>query len=97
MPADSPSNGEEVLQKSLPTNSLNRDLLNNRSEKITGQTLLQHHLQTTSTMGCPVTGNIFSTPQQLVTGYKYQVALPKTVESQTQRCVYHIYFNTVLT
>jgi len=96
MPADSPSTGEEVLQKSLPTYSLNRDLLNNRSEKITGQTAAApptNHKHN----GCPVTGSIFSRLQQLVTGYKYQVALPKPFESQPQRCINHIYFNTVLT
>ena len=40
MPADSPtSTGEqEVIQKSVSTNSLNRDLFNNGSEEITGQT-----------------------------------------------------------
>lgn len=48
------------------TNSLSRDLLNNGCKEITGQTLLLHHLQT-STMDGPISGNTFSRLQQVHT------------------------------
>lgn len=77
------------------TNSLSRDLLNNRSKEITGQTLLLHHLQT-STMDGPISGNTFSRLQQVVTNKKYQLSLPESTESQPQSCIYYIRLITIL-
>lgn len=64
--AESPSSPRTGGASEQPsTNSLSRDLLNNGSEEITGQTLLLHHLQT-SAMDGPISENTFSKLQQVV-------------------------------
>lgn len=77
------------------TNSLSRDLLNNGSKEITGQTLLLHHLQT-STMDGPTSGNTFLRLQEVVTSKKYQLSLPESTKSQPQQCIYYIHLIAVL-
>lgn len=57
--AESPASPRTKGASEQPsTNSLSRDLLNNGSKEITGQTLLLHHLQT-SAMDGPIPGNTF--------------------------------------
>lgn len=94
--AESPASPRTKGASEQPsTNSLSRDLLNNGSKEITGQTLLLHHLQTSTSDG-PISANTFSRLQQVLTSKICQVSFPESTESQPRRSIYYIYLITVL-